>query len=175
MEKRHRDLILSNRVKLVREMFTERVVTKMRGGLLNETDIEEIYCEESPREKAEAFLSILPRKGPKAFVAFVKALQEVQSHLSEPFLKAAGLPEVRERKWHVISEPRPVEICHLSKFISEYVHELNDTSSGKLTENTHVNKLPENIHSKLCAHLNADNVFGDNWERYAFHDAKRDS
>lgn len=96
MEKRHRDLIVSNRVKLVREMFTERVASKMRGGLLNEADIDDIVSEESPREKAEALLSILTRKGPRAFVAFVKALQEVQSYLSVPFLKAAGLPEIRE-------------------------------------------------------------------------------
>lgn len=115
----------------------------MRGGLLNETDVEEICCEESPRQKAEAFLSILTRKGPKAFVAFVKALQEVQSHLSEPFLKAAGLPEVTEH----------------------YVHELDDVTPGKLTENTQVDKLPESVRSLLCVHLNADNAFGDNWER----------
>ena len=96
MEKRHRELIVSNRVKLVREMFTDRIVSKMRGGLLNESDIEDITSEESAREKAEALLSILPRKGPKAFVAFVKALQEVQGYLSEPFLEEAGLPDIKE-------------------------------------------------------------------------------
>jgi hypothetical protein len=57
---------------------------------------------------------------------------------------------------------------NFSEYISDYVHELDDVTPGKLTENTQVDKLPESVRSLLCVHLNADNAFGDNWERYRF-------
>lgn len=50
-------------------------------------------------------------------------------------------------------------------FVLEVVDECNDTACTELSENTRVNKLPANIHSRLCALLDADNLFGDNWER----------
>ena len=93
MDSYHRLLLRANRVRLVKDMFPDRVVSKMRGGLLNEADCEAIVSRTTAKAQAEELLTILPRKGPKAFGEFVKALRDVQSHLAEPFLAAAGLSE----------------------------------------------------------------------------------
>lgn len=59
-------------------------------NVLDVTDEQEVKVKATREDRIDKLLDILPRRGPKAFDEFVKALQEVQPFLASPLLQESG-------------------------------------------------------------------------------------
>lgn len=59
-------------------------------NVLDVTDEQEVKVKATREERIDKLLEILPRRGPKAFDHFVKALQEVQPFLAAPLVQESG-------------------------------------------------------------------------------------
>ena len=84
MDKKHRDLLKRNRVALVRDLEATRLLNYLfQEGALSENDVDSIKAEKTRSAQAEKLLDIFPRRGPKAFDIFCRALANTdgQSHL----------------------------------------------------------------------------------------------
>ena len=85
MEKKHKDLLRRNRVALVQDLEPTQLLNFLlqEDGGLSENDLETIKAQRTRRAQAEKLLDILPRRGPKSFDIFCRALADTdgQSHL----------------------------------------------------------------------------------------------
>jgi len=63
--------------------------------VLDITDEQEVKVKATREARTDKLLEILPRRGPKAFDDFVKALQEVQPFLAGPLLQEAEMEEMK--------------------------------------------------------------------------------
>ena len=59
-------------------------------NVLDVTDEQEVKVKATREDMIDKLLEILPRRGPKAFDDFVKALQEVQPFLAAPLVQESG-------------------------------------------------------------------------------------
>ena len=59
-------------------------------NVLDVTDEQEVKVKATREDRIDKLLEILPRRGPKAFDDFVKALQEVQPFLAVPLVQESG-------------------------------------------------------------------------------------
>lgn len=59
-------------------------------NVLDVTDEQEVKIKATREDSIDKLLEILPRRGPKAFDDFVKALQEVQPFLAAPLVQESG-------------------------------------------------------------------------------------
>ena len=59
-------------------------------SVLGITDEQEVKVKATREDMIDKLLEILPRRGPKAFDDFVKALQEVQPFLAAPLVQESG-------------------------------------------------------------------------------------
>ena len=60
-------------------------------NVLDVTDEQEVKVKATREDKIDKLLEILPRRGPRAFVYFVIALQEVQPFLAAPLVQESGM------------------------------------------------------------------------------------
>ena len=83
MEERHRKLLRTNRVALVRDLDGERVASYLFSyEIFSEEDKDVVNAESTPRQKNEKLLDILPKRGGDAFRVFCDVLKELKfSHL----------------------------------------------------------------------------------------------
>lgn len=85
MEKKQRDLLRRNRVTLVQDLEATQLLNFLHqeDGGLGENDLETIKAQPTRTARAEKLLDILPRRGPKAFDIFCRALANTdgQHHL----------------------------------------------------------------------------------------------
>ena len=59
-------------------------------NVLDVTDEQDVKIKATREDRIDKLLEILPRRGPKAFDDFVKALQEVQPFLAVPLVQESG-------------------------------------------------------------------------------------
>ena len=90
MKDEHRDLLQKHRIALVTDLEPSKLLNHMTGSF-DPDDREEISACTSRSARADKMLDFLPRKGPKAFEEFVRALMNKQKHLGELLLKESGL------------------------------------------------------------------------------------
>ena len=84
MDKKHRKILLKHRLAFVKDLEALDVTsTIFESGTITENDKESIEGIKQRRERTEFLMDLLPRKGPKAFDSFCKALKEsgVYEHL----------------------------------------------------------------------------------------------
>lgn len=84
MDKKHKDLLRKNRMTLVEDLEATQLSNYLyQEGGITENDVETIKAKPTRRAQAEKLLDILPRRGPKAFDVFCRALDETdgQGHL----------------------------------------------------------------------------------------------
>ena len=84
MDKKHRELLRKNRLKLVQDLDATQLLNYLfQENCLSESDVDNIKVQTTPRAKAEKLLDILPRRGPQSFDVFCRALANTdgQSHL----------------------------------------------------------------------------------------------
>lgn len=84
MDKKHKDLLRKNRVALVEDLEATRLSNYLlQEGALSENDLESVKAEKTRTAQAEKLLDVLPRRGPKAFDIFCRALATTdgQGHL----------------------------------------------------------------------------------------------
>ncbi len=89
MLKSHRKILLKNRVDLVRDLEPNDLVNFLyQDDILSENDVELLKAESTRKKRAEMFLDLIPRKGPKAFDAFIESLRQENGtkHLAEALL-----------------------------------------------------------------------------------------
>ena len=92
MEKRHKDLLRKNRVGLVEDLDPMSLLSYLfQEQTLSENDVELIKAEKTRSSQAEKLLDVVPKRGPKAFDTFCRALERTdgQGHLVA-LLKSAG-------------------------------------------------------------------------------------
>ena len=88
MEEKHRKLLRSNRMDLIRDMDGERVASYLYSSeILSEEDRELVNAEATPQRKNEKLLDILPKRGGKAFTAFCDTLRELKLFHLEVLLR----------------------------------------------------------------------------------------
>ncbi|PFX28455.1 hypothetical protein AWC38_SpisGene6824 [Stylophora pistillata] len=81
MDDRHRKILLTCWKKLRKDLEPKKLYPYLTE-VLNYSDIEELKAISLREDCVDKLLEQLPRKGPKAFGIFVKALQETQAHLA---------------------------------------------------------------------------------------------
>ena len=84
MNKAHKKLLLRHRLALVEDLDTEDVCGLLfQNRVITENDSELIAAEKTRRQRNEALLDLLPRKGPKAYGRFLEVLREtgIYGHL----------------------------------------------------------------------------------------------
>ena len=84
MDKKHRELLRKNRLALVQDLEATQLLNYLfQEKCFSENDLDSIRVEPTPRAKAEKLLDTLPRRGPKAFDVFCRALANTdgQGHL----------------------------------------------------------------------------------------------
>lgn len=64
-------------------------------NVLDVTDEQEVKIKATREDSIDKLLEILPRRGPKAFDDFVKALQEVQPFLAAPLVQESEMEEIK--------------------------------------------------------------------------------
>ena len=89
MDEKHRKILRRNWSTLRNELEPRKLLPYLDNVLDNE-DQEVIREEATRRDASDMLLDILPRRGPKAFEDFVKALQEVQPYLASPLVQQSG-------------------------------------------------------------------------------------
>ena len=89
MDEKHRKILRRNWSTLRNELEPRKLLPYLHNVLDNE-DQEVIREEATRRDASDMLLDILPRRGPKAFDYFVKALQEVQPYLASPLVQQSG-------------------------------------------------------------------------------------
>ena len=89
MDEKHRKILRRNWSTLRNELEPKKLLPYLMNVLHNE-DQEVIREEATRRDASDMLLDILPRRGPKAFEDFVKALQEVQPYLASPLVQQSG-------------------------------------------------------------------------------------
>ena len=86
MNKSHRKVLLKHRVDLTKDLEPNEVMQYLyQEDILTENDVELIKGGRTRKERAELFLDTIPRKGPKAFDAFISSLKRENGtkHLAE--------------------------------------------------------------------------------------------
>lgn len=84
MDKKHKQLLRKNRITLAQDLEATQLLNYLfQEEGLSENDLESIKAEKTRRTQAEKLLDILPRRGPKAFDIFCRALADTdgQGHL----------------------------------------------------------------------------------------------
>ena len=89
MNDKHRD-ILRRHWSLLRKDLEPTKLLPYLVNILDVTDEQEVKVKATREDRIDQLLEILPRRGPKAFDEFVKALQEVQPFLASPLIQEAG-------------------------------------------------------------------------------------
>lgn len=94
MDKKHRDLLRKNRMLLVEDLEATQLSNFLyQEGGISENDMQTIKAKPTRQAQAEKLLDILPRRGPKVFYVFCRALEQTegQGHLLD-MLKTNGSP-----------------------------------------------------------------------------------
>ena len=89
MDDKHREILRRNWSTLRRDLEPMKLLPHL-VNVLDVTDEQEIKVRATREDASDKLLEILPRRGPKAFEDFVKALQEVQPHLASPLVQQSG-------------------------------------------------------------------------------------
>ncbi|XP_078378429.1 uncharacterized protein LOC144661517 isoform X1 [Oculina patagonica] len=101
MDEKHRDILKNVKVGLVKDMDPEEVLLHMAAShVFSDKDEEEIKAQKTRQEKCQTLLSILPKRGAKAFSSFVGVLEEVHAHLANLVLEA----EIKELNKELTTE-----------------------------------------------------------------------
>ena len=89
MDDEHRDILRRHWSSLRRDLEPIKLLPYL-VNILDVTDEQEVKVKATREDRIDKLLEILPRRGPKAFDEFVKALQEVQPFLASPMIQEAG-------------------------------------------------------------------------------------
>lgn len=89
MNDKHRDILRRHWSSLRRDLEPTKLLPYL-VNVLDVTDEQEVKVKATREDRIDKLLDILPRRGPKAFDEFVKALQEVQPFLASPLLQESG-------------------------------------------------------------------------------------
>lgn len=83
MEQKHRDVLRTNRSWLIENIHDLDSITDYLLGvdIITENMLQEINAQKTPNGKKGKFLDFLPKRGPKAFLAFCEALKEHDKHV----------------------------------------------------------------------------------------------
>ena len=87
MDPKHREILRHHWSFLRRDLEPKKLLPCL-VNILDDTDDQEIRQKDTREESSDKLLEILPRRGPEAFIEFVKALQTVQPHLAKPLIQA---------------------------------------------------------------------------------------
>lgn len=90
MDEEHRTILRKNRPHLIRDLEPLRLLNDL-AEIFDEDDRDEVKAENTRKEQVEAFLDKLPRKGPKVFEDFLRALNKRQPHLASPMIDESGI------------------------------------------------------------------------------------
>ena len=102
MEEKHRKLLRSKRMDLARDLDGELVASHLFAkGLFSEEEKDLVQNMQTPQQKNEKLLDILPKKGPTAFNVFCDILKELGMNHLEMLLRT---PDSHEKD--VSSEER---------------------------------------------------------------------
>ncbi len=89
MTEKHRKLLRSNRIDLIRDMDGDRVASYLYSSeIFSEEDRELVNAETTPQRKNEKLLDILPKRGGNAFTAFCDTLRELKLFHLEVLLRS---------------------------------------------------------------------------------------
>jgi len=90
MDEKYRNILISVRVELVRDMNVKKVLRHMAAAhVFEQEDADIIKTQGSLEEQCENFLDMLPTRGAKAYGSFIEALKEArQAFLAEVVLEA---------------------------------------------------------------------------------------
>ncbi|XP_056133202.1 death domain-containing protein CRADD isoform X2 [Lampris incognitus] len=115
MDAAHRDLLRRRRLDLASQVLASDTVVQVlyQEGVLTESQFEDIESQATNRKKMLRLLDILPARGPRAFGAFLRSLEEFS------WVRAALL---RELESGAAAAPHgPQDDCHMPEGILQRV------------------------------------------------------
>lgn len=90
MDENHRKILLQNWAEFRKDLEPIKLLPSL-VGVLDQADMEGIGAEGKREDRCDMFLGALQRSGPKAFDAFVEALEKTsQAHLASNLTKQSG-------------------------------------------------------------------------------------
>lgn len=90
MDENHRKILLKNWDEFRKDLEPIKLLPSLMG-VLDQADMEGIRAEGKREDRCDMFLGTLQRSGPKAFDAFVEALEKTsQAHLASNLTKQSG-------------------------------------------------------------------------------------
>ncbi|XP_022785904.1 serine/threonine-protein kinase MRCK beta-like [Stylophora pistillata] len=81
MDDRHRILLHRCFSELEKDLEPKKILSES-ASVLDATDVRQVYERDTRVDRVHKLLDLLPRRGPKAFDVFVKALEKIQPHLT---------------------------------------------------------------------------------------------
>jgi len=169
MDDKHREILRRQRPNLRRDLEVMKLLPKL-FSVLDSDDEEEVKAEATRRKMVDKLLSILPKKGPKAFDVFVKGLQENQPCLAAPLLRYSEKEEMktefhccRKHSSRLKERAHAVTKDQQEKEITESRFQMLETTIKRLEEElsiekSHKKELVENTArlNKMCDEMKED-------------------
>ncbi|KAG7454364.1 hypothetical protein MATL_G00258890 [Megalops atlanticus] len=107
MDPKHKEFLRKHRLDLSNQILTDETIVQYlyQEGILTESQVEEIQAQTTNKKKTFKLLDILPTRGPHAFGAFLKSLEEEFIWVKERLQQ-----DLQDAEAH---EPNPTEKCEI--------------------------------------------------------------
>lgn len=146
MDPKHREILRHHWSFLRRDLEPKKLLPCL-VNILDDTDDQEIRQKDTREESSDKLLEILPRRGPEAFIEFVKALQTVQPHLAKPLIQA----EIEEMKTELT-----IARTHSARLREEVLITRKELDKEQQTHRKTLKELEElrSLHEKMVKERN---------------------
>ncbi|XP_031562463.1 uncharacterized protein LOC116298219 isoform X2 [Actinia tenebrosa] len=123
MTKKHREILRRHRLELVENLQPLKLLSHLTS-VLSQEDEEEIRAERTTTEQARCLLDLLPRRGDKAFEAFVRALEKTQRFLAIPIAEEGEIELLKTKHGYNehAMQPEHKEILRSSKEVLKQIN-----------------------------------------------------
>ena len=116
MKQVHRNALVRNRVKLVREMNSMSVIKRLQKlAVISNYHVESIEVKAANMERNSAILDLIPRRRPTAFTKFCQSLTAAGNHELRMLLDPEGCSWPLSDKMTVLLSQDSVQFCVTTK------------------------------------------------------------
>ncbi|XP_074615788.1 uncharacterized protein LOC141875405 [Acropora palmata] len=139
MEEEHRTILRKNRQHLIRDLEPLKILNDL-AQIFDEDDRDEVKAESTRKEQVEVLLDMLPRKGPKVFEDFLRALNKRQPHLAYPMIDESRVDFSKAEEGNVGMSSKHKQILRHNAEVFQGITKLED-----LVLRLHLKKLLDDV------------------------------
>lgn len=143
MEEEHRTILRKNRQHLIRDLEPLKILNDL-AEIFDEDDRDEVKAESTRKDQVEVLLDKLPKKGPKVFEDFLRALNKRQPHLACPMIDESRIDFSKVEEENVGMSSKHKQILRHNAEVLQGLTKLED-----LVLRLHLKKLLDDIDKDL--------------------------